>query len=159
MLVGRRETDLAGELVPASGDRPDQPALRSQRRAQHRDLALEGALLHHPVRPDARHQRVFADNDARRLDQRHQHVEGPTAELDRLAVGKQFAPMRYDSESAERDAPRWFEAGFHFATVQEISGNLNIGQNAGSLRQAERLICRIFQAHLAPVGRRRDFSV
>jgi hypothetical protein len=45
-------------------------------------------VLHHPVGPHARHQRVLASNLAARLDQRLRHVESAPAELDRPTVGK-----------------------------------------------------------------------
>jgi hypothetical protein len=49
----------------------------------------------------------------RAFDQRHQHVKGAPAELDRLAVGDQLAAMRRYPETPERDARRWFGGGIH----------------------------------------------
>ena len=138
LLRARRlDADLAGELVTASGDRPDQFPLRPEGRAQRRNLRLKGVLLHDPVRPDARHQRVFADDGATRLDQRHQHVEGTAAQLQRLAVGKQLPAMRQHLETTEGQACRWFGGGVHWprtiAAVQEISAIFSdLGATSGS---------------------------
>jgi hypothetical protein len=73
-----------------------------------------GGSLDDPVGPHARHQRVLGDDGSARLDQRHQHVEGAPAELDRPAVGEQLAAMRQHPETAERDARRWLGGGIHW---------------------------------------------
>jgi hypothetical protein len=43
-----------------------------------------------------------------RLDQRHQHIEGASTQLDRQAVGEQLAAVRHDPEMAELDDRRRF---------------------------------------------------
>jgi len=90
-------------LITASRDRPDQVTIRTEGFAQYRNRALQAVLLDDPAGPDAAHQLVLADDSPRRLDQRHQHVEIAAAEFDRSAVGKKFAAMRHDPETAELD--------------------------------------------------------
>jgi hypothetical protein len=45
--------------------------------------------------------------------QRHQHIEGASAELDRRTVGEQLAAVRQHDETSERDARRSFGGGIH----------------------------------------------
>jgi hypothetical protein len=105
--------DFAGELVTASGHGTDQIAIRTESGAQRRNLPLEIIFLDDPIGPHARHQRILRNHCATRLDQRHQHVEGATAELDRPAIGEQLAAMREKEETPERDARRCFRNGMH----------------------------------------------
>jgi len=58
-------------------------------------------------------QLVLADDHPVGLDQCHQHVEGPSAEFYRPAIGKNFTAMRQDPETAELDARRRFGHGIH----------------------------------------------
>ena len=69
------------------------------------DLGLQRVFLDDPVRPDAIHQGVFGDDRASRLDQGHQYVECAPAELDRLAVGEEFAAAGQHPETPERQPP------------------------------------------------------
>jgi hypothetical protein len=48
-----------------------------------------------------------------RFDQRHQHVEGAAAELDRPAIGKQLTVFRQHSETTERKPQWWLGSGIH----------------------------------------------
>jgi hypothetical protein len=105
--------DFAGELVTASGHGADQIAVRAEGRAQCRNLPLEIIFLDDPIGPHARHQRILGNHCSVRLDQRHQHVERATAELDRPAIGEQLAVMRQQEETPERDARRCFGRGIH----------------------------------------------
>ena len=105
--------DLAGELVAASRDGTDQIAIRTESGTQRRNLPLEIIFLDDPIGPHARHQRILGNHCATRLDQRHQHVKGATAELDRPAVSEQFAAMRQQQETPERDARKCFGGGIH----------------------------------------------
>jgi hypothetical protein len=100
------------ELVAAPGDCADEVRVR-QRHAERPDLGAQIALFDDPARPDAANQLVFADDRAVGLDQRHEYVEGAPAEFDRPAVGKNFAAMRQDPETAELDARRRFGHGIH----------------------------------------------
>jgi len=61
----------------------------------------------------ARHQRAFADDGSARLNERHQHVEGTAAKLDRPAVDEELAAMRQHPEAIKRDARRRFGRRFH----------------------------------------------
>ena len=71
---------------------------------EHRmEIRVEAAFLDDPPGPDAPHQLVLAEDIAMGLDERHQHVERPPTELDRLAIGEQFAAMRQDLKAAELD--------------------------------------------------------
>jgi hypothetical protein len=106
LSCGRGGPDLVRELVPASGDRADQLAFRPKGAAQRRNLSLQIVVLNHPAGPHARHQRVFADDGAARLDQHRQHVKSTAAEPDRLVVGEELAAMRQQPETTERDARR-----------------------------------------------------
>ena len=65
------------------------------------------------TRPGAADQLVLANDLPVSLDQRHQHVVGPAAELYRPVVGENFAAMRQDPETAELDARRRFGHGIH----------------------------------------------
>jgi hypothetical protein len=105
-------TNLAGELVAATGDRPDQIGVR-QGYAQRPYLGAQIAFFDDPARPDAADQLVLADDRPVGLDQRHEHIEGAPAELYRPAVGENFAAMRQDPETAELDARRRFGHGIH----------------------------------------------
>jgi hypothetical protein len=48
-----------------------------------------------------------------RFDQRHQHVEGAPAELDRPAVGEHLAAVWQHLEATERDTRQSFGGGIH----------------------------------------------
>jgi hypothetical protein len=89
----RQQPDFAGELVAPPGHSADQSRLRTQRRAQRRNLHLQDILLDDPVRPHASHQRLLADHGATRLDQRQQYVMRAPAKPDWLTVGKQFTAI------------------------------------------------------------------
>jgi hypothetical protein len=103
MRARRERADLSGELVASSRNRADQVAIRSEGVAQGRDLEVQTVLLDNPVRPDSFHERIFGDDSPSPLDQRHQHIKGATAEVDRLTVGEEFAATRHDPEVAELD--------------------------------------------------------
>jgi hypothetical protein len=103
---------LGGELIAATGDRTDQVGV-GQSYAERPDLGAQIALFDDPTRPGAADQLVFADDGPVGLDQRHKHVEGAPAELYRPTVGKNFAAMRQDPETAELDARRRFGHGIH----------------------------------------------
>ena len=113
LRAARYGVDLGRKLVAASGHGTDQIAIRTESGAQRRNLPLEIIFLDDPIGPHARHQRILGNHCAVRLDQRHQHVKGATAELDRPAVGEQFAAMRQQEETPERDARRCFGSGIH----------------------------------------------
>ena len=113
MRARRDRADLPGKLVAASGNRADQVAIRPEGAAQGRDLDVQTVLLDDPVRPDALHQRVFADDSPLRLDKRHQHIEGAPAEMDRPTVGEELAAMRQDPETAKLDDRRRFGREIH----------------------------------------------
>jgi hypothetical protein len=72
-----------------------------------------------------RHQRVLADNLSARLDQRHQHVESASAELDRPAVGKQLAAMWQHPETSESDARRCLEARFIDRIIERAASEIS----------------------------------
>jgi hypothetical protein len=72
----------------AGGHSTDQIAIRTKSSAQRRNLPLEMISLDDPIGPHARRQRVLGNHCSVRLDQRHQHVKGATAELDRPTVGE-----------------------------------------------------------------------
>jgi hypothetical protein len=103
MRARRDRADIPGELVASAGNRADQVAIRPEGVTQGRDLDVQTALLDDPLRPDAADQRVLADDSPLPLDKRHQHVKGPTAEVDRLTVGEELAAMRHEPETAELD--------------------------------------------------------
>ncbi|HTW51375.1 MAG TPA: hypothetical protein VME45_05710 [Stellaceae bacterium] len=124
---GRQNADPAGELISAPGHRADQLAVGAQRSAQRRDLGLQRVFLDDPVGPDARHQRVLGDDGAASLEQRQQHVKGAATELQRPAVGEQFAALRRQEETPESCGRRWFgnrihrspsQTDFAFATIR-----------------------------------------
>ena len=98
----------AGELVASSGDRADQAAIRREGVAQCRDLDVQVVLFDDLVRSDTLDQRVFAHHSPRRLDQRHQHIEGAPAEMDRSTIGKELAAVRQNPETAELHCRRRF---------------------------------------------------
>ena len=88
---------------------------------------MQIALFDDPARPDAADQLVFADDRPIGLDQRNEHIEATAAELYRPAVGKNFAAMRHDPETAELDARqrlgqgiRWLFAAYE--TILETPG-------------------------------------
>src|SRR6516164_10604559 len=102
----RTNADLTGELVALAGNRLDQVAVRSKRLAQRPNLALQPVFLDDPARPDPAQQLVLAKYSPRRLKQRHQQVEGASAEPYRPAFGEQLAAMRQDAEAAKFDDRR-----------------------------------------------------
>jgi hypothetical protein len=108
----KARTDLAGKLVPSTHDGSDKVAVRKSL-AQHLDLHVRIVLLDDSARPDPTHQFVFADDGAVGLDQRHEHIEGTSAELERLAIGENFAVPRQDPEPAELKAHRRFGHRIH----------------------------------------------
>jgi hypothetical protein len=104
--TGGARADLAAELVAPPGDRADQPAVGCKDFAQRSDLARQPVLVDNPALPDAAQELVLADDRPRRLDQRHQHIESPSAKPYRPAVGEQLAAMRQDTEVAKFDDRR-----------------------------------------------------
>jgi GH15 family glucan-1,4-alpha-glucosidase len=54
--------DLAGELITAPGDRPDEIPVRAESGAQCRNLNLQIVLLDDAIRPYALHQGVLTDD-------------------------------------------------------------------------------------------------
>ena len=97
---------LGGELVAAPGDGADRSALVAQRPAQGGNVRVQAVVLDHATGPDPVHQLLVADDPAAALDERHQHVEGAPADLDRLAAVEQLAAMRNDGEAAETKRAR-----------------------------------------------------
>ena len=79
-------THVAGELVTATRDRADQVWF-TQGYAQRPDLSPQIALFYDPSWPDAADEFVFGDDGSVGLDQRHEHIKGPPAELYRPTVG------------------------------------------------------------------------
>ena len=112
---GRRRDDagFGGELVAPSAHGADQAALRAESGAQRRNLSLKVILLDNPVGPDARHQRILADDPATRLDQCDQHIKRAPAELERAAIREQLAAVRQYLEATERDVGQWFGSRIH----------------------------------------------
>jgi hypothetical protein len=104
--------NLACELVTATRDRADQVWF-PQGQAERPDLGPQIAFFDDPARPDPADEVVFADDGSVGPDQRHEYVEGAPAELNRPAVGENFAAMRQDPETAELDARRRFGHGIH----------------------------------------------
>jgi hypothetical protein len=86
--------DLAGELVALPGHRLDQVAVRTEGLAQRPNLALQPVFLDDPARPDPAQQLILTEDSPRRLEQRHQQVEGAAAEPYRPALREQLAAMR-----------------------------------------------------------------
>jgi hypothetical protein len=72
--------NIARELVTAANDGPNDVIARESL-AQGPYLGVKVVVLDDPARPDPIHQRIFADDGAIRLKQRHKHVERTTAEL------------------------------------------------------------------------------
>ena len=102
----------ARKLVAAPGNRVDQ-VWDPQGGTERPDLCSQVAFFDDPARPNAAHQLIFADDRPVGLDQCYEHVVGAPAELYRPAVGKNFAAMRQDPETAELDARRSFGHGIH----------------------------------------------
>jgi len=100
-------------LIAAPGDCADERALRPEGGAQGCNLGCQTIFLDDPARPHAGHQRLFADDGSARFDQRHQHIEGAPAELDRPAVGKQLAAVWQHSETTECQPQRRIGGGIH----------------------------------------------
>jgi hypothetical protein len=104
----------------ASGHRTDPDAIAPSR-AQRRNLPLQIVLLlHDPIGPHSRRQRIFG---RARLDQRHKHVEGTTAELDRPTVGEQFAVVRQQQErpnAMPAGASETVSIGHYYSGITEI---------------------------------------
>ena len=105
-------TDIARELIAAANDCANNIVARKSF-AQGLYLRVQIVLLDNPPRPDPRHQLAFADDGTVGLDQRHEHIESASAELQRLTVGKNFAPPRHHPKRAELEAGRRFALGFH----------------------------------------------
>ena len=92
---------LLREFVTSPGDRADQVAVRPEGSTQRRDLRLQIIFLNNPARPDTLNQRVLAHHGPSRLDQGHQQVKRATAKFHPPIVGKQFASLHQDPETAE----------------------------------------------------------
>ena len=95
---GRRRADLARELIATPGHRPDEVAIGAKELSEHGDLSRQVVLLDHPVRPHAAQELVFAEDRAASVDEGHQRIERPTAQLDRSAIGQQLPAMADDLE-------------------------------------------------------------
>src|SRR3989442_13423759 len=65
------------------------------------DLGVKVVLLDDPVGPDPAHQIILAEDSAASVDEGHERVERPSAELDRPAIGEQLAAMTDHLKSAE----------------------------------------------------------
>ncbi len=139
-----RSGDRACELVAASGHCADQIALRSKGGAQRRHLDPQDALLDDAARPDAPDQRVLVDHGSRRLQERHQDVEGSSPELDRLAVGEKLTPMRQHLKAAKRVGRQRFRGSIHgqaMAALSDFTGHLSC-----LFEPAEPIFTRFLQA-------------
>src|SRR5260370_35041626 len=95
----RSDADLAGELITAPGDRPDEIAVRAESGAQCRNLNLQIVLLDDAIRPYALHHSALADDRSLRIDQCHEHVKSAPADLDWSSVGKELAAVRPNLET------------------------------------------------------------
>ncbi len=117
---GRRRTDLARELIAASRHRPDQIAISAKHPSEHGDLGLKVVLLDNPVGPHAAHEFVLAEDRAASVEEGHQRIERPPAQLDRLAIGQQLAAMADDLEPAKFNGRRMFGQLSHGALSVQL---------------------------------------
>ena len=69
--------------------------------SEHRDLGRQVVFLDDPIRPHAAHEFVFAEHRATSVDEGHERIKRPTAQLDRLAIGQQLSAMADDPEPAK----------------------------------------------------------
>ena len=148
--------DLGRKLVAASGHGTDQIAIRTECGTQRRNLPLEIIFLDDPVGPHARHQRILGNHCAARLDQRHQHVESATAELDRSAAGEQLTAMRPQEETPERDARRCFGSDMHRSNYRAVTENHRFfsGRAAGKPARGAHRISQLYKARSKGLYRR-----
>lgn len=72
---------------------------RPEHLAQGRDLHVQVGFLDHQTRPHHIEQFVLADDAVAPLHQRHQQIEGPRADDDRLLVHPQRAPLAVDADA------------------------------------------------------------
>ncbi len=90
---GRRRADLARELIATPGHCPDEVAIGAEDLSQCGNLRLEDVLLDDPVGPHAADEVVLAEDRAVSVDEGHQRVERPPAQLDRPAIDQQLAAV------------------------------------------------------------------
>ena len=105
---GRRYADLTSELIAVTGHCPDETTISAKRLSEHGDLGWQVVSLDGPVRPHAAHEFVFAEHRATSVDEGHERIKRPTAQLDRLAIGQQLSAMADDPEPAKFDCCRNF---------------------------------------------------
>ncbi len=79
---GCRYANLTRELIAAPGHRPDEIAIGAKELSEPGDLGREVIFFDHSVRPDAAHELVFAEDRAASVEEGHQRIERPTAQLD-----------------------------------------------------------------------------
>jgi hypothetical protein len=72
------------------------------------DLGWQVVFLDDSVRPHEAHEPVFIEHRAARVDEGHQRIERPTAQLNRSPIGQQLATIADDLEPAKFDRLRNF---------------------------------------------------
>ena len=136
--VRGRRADLARELISAPGHRPDEMAIGAEHLTQGGDLRREVVLLDDPVGPHAAHELVLAEDCAASVDEGHERLERPRAQLDRPAIGQQLAAMADDLESAKFNGCRMFGQPSHSGQIvhSHASGLFRTNQAAAKTREA-----------------------
>jgi hypothetical protein len=76
-------------------------AIGAKNPSEYGNLGRQAIFLDDPVRPHAAHEFVFAEDRASSVDEGHQRIERPTAQLDRSAIGQQLSAMADDLEPAK----------------------------------------------------------
>jgi len=139
----RARPDDPGELVAASGNRSDQVVVCAKCPAQSRNLVSQSVLFDDPAWPYSVQQHVLADDGPAGLNQRYEQVERSSAELDRPAVGEQFAAMWFERVAAELDARRRVKKGEPSASI--LRGT---EENSSVLQTRARPATRLRREHL-----------
>jgi len=80
-------------------------------------LGLQVVLLDDPVRPHAAQEFVLAEDRAAGVDEGHERIERPPAQLDRPAIGQQLAAVSDNPEPAKFNGCRIFGHSGHGARI------------------------------------------
>jgi hypothetical protein len=113
----RQNADLAGELIAV---RPETMRISTRCAPKAARKAAIWAALDVPARPRADHQRLLADDGTASFEQRHQHVEGAPAKLDRPAISEHVAAIWQHRKATERDTRQSFAVGIHSRELQRV---------------------------------------
>jgi hypothetical protein len=106
--------------------------ISSKHFSEHGDLGRQVVFFDDPVWPHAAQELVLAEDRAASLDEGHQRIERPPAQLDPAPIGQKLATMAHDLESAKFNGYGIFGRATHSpdcsATLHNFSERITLRQ-------------------------------